>query len=63
MQDLKLSKQPMSVLRRKILQFRHANPEVMRLMTLIASMVNFAPVDRVNIEEVMEVVVDVQHNG
>ena len=32
-------------------------------MTLIVSMVNYGPVDRVDMQEVMAVVVDVQHNG
>ena len=63
MNDLKLEKKPVSVLRRKIMEFQHSSPHVMRLMTLLVSMVNYGPVDRVDMQEVMAVVVDVQHNG
>ena len=63
MNDLRLEKKPVSVLRKKIMEFQHSSPHVMRLMTLIVSMVNFSPVDRVDMQEVMAVMVDVQHCG
>ena len=63
MNDQKKKNQSVSVLRRKIMEFQHSNQHVMQLMTLILSMVNFSPVDRVDMQEVMAVVVDVQHNG
>ena len=63
MNDQKFEKKPVSVLRRKIMEFQHSSPQVMRLIALIVSMVSFSPVDRVDMQEVMAVVVDVQHNG
>ena len=63
MNDLRLEKKPVNVLRRKIMAFKHSSSHVMRLMTLIASMVSFSPVDRVDMQEVMTFVADVQHSG
>ena len=63
MYERRLSKQPVNVLRKKILAFRHPNSDVMRLVTFLAQMVAFTPVDRVDILEVMEVISDVYQKG
>ena len=63
MYERKLSKQPLNLLRKKILAFRHPNPHVMRLVTFLSQMVAFTPVDRVDILETMEVIADVYQKG
>ena len=60
MHELKLTKQPVNVLRKKILHFSHPNPHVMRLVTFLTNMVAFNPDDRVDVMETMDVVADVR---
>ena len=63
MHDLKLSKKPVNVLRKQILDFSHPNQYVMRLVTFLTNMIAYNPGDRVDILEAMTVISDVYQKG
>ena len=63
MQRLNKEQQPMMILRKKLLDFSDPQQGLARLMFVISHMVNFSPVDRVDVTDVKRYIEDIKESG